>query len=67
MKFWDSSAVIPLLVPEVMSGSIQKIFENDPVIVAWWATDIEWRIYTSSVTSLRKAKKYAEKINKSTS
>jgi predicted nucleic acid-binding protein len=41
MKFWDSSAVIPLLVPEVMSASIQKLFEKDPVIVAWWATEIE--------------------------
>jgi predicted nucleic acid-binding protein len=41
MKFWDSSAVIPLLVPEMQSGSIQKLFESDPVIVAWWATDIE--------------------------
>ena len=41
MKFWDSSAVIPLLVPEVMSGSIQKLFESDPIIVAWWATEIE--------------------------
>ena len=41
MKFWDSSAVIPLLVPEVMSASIQRLFEGDPVIVAWWATEIE--------------------------
>ena len=41
MKFWDSSAVIPLLVPEMMSASIQKLFDGDPVIVAWWATEIE--------------------------
>jgi predicted nucleic acid-binding protein len=41
MKFWDSSAVIPLLVPESMSVSAQQIFKADPVIVAWWATDIE--------------------------
>jgi uncharacterized protein with PIN domain len=41
MKFWDSSAVIPLLVPEVMSASTQKHFGGDPVIVAWWATEIE--------------------------
>jgi hypothetical protein len=41
MRFWDSSAVIPLLVPEVMSGLMQKLFEGDPVIVAWWATEIE--------------------------
>jgi predicted nucleic acid-binding protein len=41
MKFWDSSAVIPLLVPETMSESIQGLFEDDPTIVAWWATEIE--------------------------
>ncbi len=41
MKFWDSSAVIPLLVPEATSGLMQKLFEGDPVIVAWWATEIE--------------------------
>jgi predicted nucleic acid-binding protein len=41
MKFWDSSAVIPLLVTESMSASIQRLFEDDPVIVACWATEIE--------------------------
>ena len=41
MKFWDSSAVIPLLVPEVMSGSMQRLYADDPVIAAWWATEIE--------------------------
>jgi uncharacterized protein len=41
MKFWDSSAVIPLLIPELMSSSMQKLFDRDPVIVVWWATEIE--------------------------
>ena len=41
MKFWDSSAVVPLLVPEVMSRPIQRLYEDDPVMVAWWATEIE--------------------------
>jgi predicted nucleic acid-binding protein len=41
VKFWDSSAVVPLLVPEVMSGSVQKLYEDDPVVAAWWATEIE--------------------------
>src|SRR5437773_7755460 len=41
MRFWDSSAVIPLLVPEVMTGPMQKLFDGDPIIVAWWATEIE--------------------------
>jgi uncharacterized protein len=41
VKFWDSSAVVPLLVPEVMSGSVQRLYEDDPVMAAWWATEIE--------------------------
>jgi predicted nucleic acid-binding protein len=30
-----------LLVLEVMSGSVQKLYEDDPVMAAWWATEIE--------------------------
>ena len=41
MKFWDGSAVVPLLVPEVVSGSVQRLYADDPVIAAWWATEIE--------------------------
>jgi uncharacterized protein len=41
VKFWDSSAVVPLLVPEVMSGSVQRLYEDDLVMAAWWATEIE--------------------------
>ena len=41
MKFWDSLAVVRLLVPEVMSGSVQRLYEDDPVMAAWWATEIE--------------------------
>lgn len=41
MRFWDSSAVVPLLVRETASGRVQDLFEADPVIVAWWATDLE--------------------------
>ena len=41
MKFWDSSAVIPLLVPETTSRSLQRLYDADPVMFAWWATEIE--------------------------
>ena len=41
MKFWDSSAVVPLLVPEAMSRSLRQLYEADPVMFAWWATEIE--------------------------
>ncbi len=41
MKFWDTSALIPLFVEEPHSKYIQPIFEDDRSIVAWWATPIE--------------------------
>jgi len=41
MKFWDSSAIVPLLVPETMSHAMQAMYGSDPVVVAWWTTEIE--------------------------
>ena len=41
MKFWDSSAIVPLLVPERTSVSLQRLYASDPVVFAWWAADIE--------------------------
>ena len=41
MRFWDSSALVPLLVPEAMSRSMRGLYDRDPVMVAWWATEIE--------------------------
>jgi len=41
VKFWDSSAVVPLLVPEAMSRSLQELYDADPVMFAWWGTEIE--------------------------
>jgi predicted nucleic acid-binding protein len=33
--------MVPLLVPEGMSESVQQLYEDDPVMAAWWATEIE--------------------------
>ena len=41
MRFWDSSAVVPLLVQEVSSESIAGEYRRDPEIVVWWSTGIE--------------------------
>jgi predicted nucleic acid-binding protein len=41
VRFWDSSALVPLLVSEPSSPSVTREYERDPDIVAWWATDIE--------------------------
>lgn len=59
MRFWDSSAVIPLLVPEAMSGSIQKLFAGDSVMVAWWATEIEC---TSAIARQQRSGRLDEEV-----
>lgn len=41
MKFWDSSAILPLLVEEASTPSALGYYENNPEIVAWWGTPVE--------------------------
>ncbi len=41
MKFWDSSALVPLVVAERSSDAAQQVFERDPELVVWWSTEIE--------------------------
>ncbi len=41
MRFWDSSAIVPLLVAEPSSPAVMGEYELDPEMVAWWATRAE--------------------------
>ena len=41
MKFWDSSAIIPLCVEEQRSEIIKAITIDDGELAAWWGTAIE--------------------------
>lgn len=41
MKFWDSSAVVPLLVEEELSARILKLYEDEPDALTWWGTRLE--------------------------
>ena len=41
MKFWDTSAVIPLCVMERATPEVRRLAENDPSLVVWWATRTE--------------------------
>ena len=41
MRFWDSSALVPLLVSEPGTGAAQELAREDPVIVVWWGTTVE--------------------------
>ena len=41
MRFWDSSAIIPLTVTEASTEGMLAIAQEDPVMCVWWATEIE--------------------------
>jgi predicted nucleic acid-binding protein len=41
VKFWDASAVVPLLLPEHTSDALLTLYEEDPAIAAWWGTRVE--------------------------
>ena len=41
MKFWDASAVVPLLVAEKTTARLQEIAQRDPDMLAWWGSAVE--------------------------
>jgi uncharacterized protein len=49
LRFWDSSAVVPLLVAQSGSGHVDAWFREDPEVVLWTLTGVEitsalWRL-----------------------
>ncbi|MBA3341718.1 MAG: type II toxin-antitoxin system VapC family toxin [Gemmatimonadaceae bacterium] len=41
MRYWDSSAIIPLLVVESASLGMREVHAADPAIATWWGTPVE--------------------------
>lgn len=41
MKYWDSSALVALLVQEKASSRVIRIAKKDPDISSWWGTKVE--------------------------
>jgi predicted nucleic acid-binding protein len=41
MRFWDSSAVIPLLLDEGRSREILELYDEDPGQTVWCLTEVE--------------------------
>lgn len=41
MKFWDSSAIIPLCFKEQLSETVKRIIKADEDVVVWWVTRVE--------------------------
>jgi predicted nucleic acid-binding protein len=43
VRFWDSSALVPLLVKESSSPLVAPLVRSDAEVVLWWASPVECR------------------------
>jgi predicted nucleic acid-binding protein len=41
VKFWDASAVVPLLVTEQSTRRLQALAARDSAMLVWWASAVE--------------------------
>ena len=41
MRFWDTSALVPLLVAEPTSSRVKAWLREDPAVVVWTLTRVE--------------------------
>jgi predicted nucleic acid-binding protein len=41
VKFWDASAIVPLLVAEAATRRLQALAAEDPEMLVWWGSEIE--------------------------
>jgi uncharacterized protein len=41
MRFWDASAIVPLLIAERATDAVQAVASGDAGMLVWWATEVE--------------------------
>jgi len=41
VRFWDASAIVPLLVAEASSRRLQSMAVRDSAMVVWWGAEVE--------------------------
>jgi predicted nucleic acid-binding protein len=41
VRFWDTSAIVPLILPSSRSTSAARLVREDPGVTVWWATHTE--------------------------
>ena len=41
MRFWDASALVPLILREASTAAMRSLYQADPQIVDWWGTRVE--------------------------
>jgi uncharacterized protein len=41
VRFWDTSAIVPLLLEQEATGAVRPILKADAEMAAWWGTPVE--------------------------
>ncbi|HVR97945.1 MAG TPA: type II toxin-antitoxin system VapC family toxin [Thermoanaerobaculia bacterium] len=41
MKFWDSSALVPLLIEEEVTAPLRDLYLGESGAIVWWGTPVE--------------------------
>ena len=41
MRFWDASAIVPLLIAEASARRLQLLAASDPDMLMWWGSAVE--------------------------
>ncbi len=41
MRYWDASAIVPLLVHQDRTSEVEQLLEQDTALVTWWGTPVE--------------------------
>ena len=59
MRFWDSSALVPLFVQKSTSATVAETYAGDPDVVAWWGTQLEC---TSALARLERTERWRSMI-----
>jgi predicted nucleic acid-binding protein len=51
VKFWDASAIVPLLLLETTTQALQTLATGDAAMLVWWAAEVEC---TSAIARLER-------------
>lgn len=43
MRFWDASAIVPLLIAAPAGAAMLHKLERDPAMIVWWGTTVQCR------------------------
>lgn len=54
MRFWDSSALVPLVVRQGASAHMRSLYRSDSAVLAYWTTRVECE---SAVSRLEREKR----------